>query len=118
MTKKPETAFFIMPLDMISSYNTKAFEQFKASSTQMVSFVTKRVQEDMALPQKFANCKDPIDMMTVWADFYSTAFSDYTEQSKKVVSLVQQAAAESQATAKDVVEASKAAIEQTTDQAA
>lgn len=118
MIKKPETASYVLPLDMISSYNTKAFQHFKASSTEMVSFVTKRVQEDMALPQKLVSCKDPIDMMTVWADFYNTAFSDYTEQSKKMFSLVQQTVEDGQVAAKDVADASRAAIEQATDQAA
>ena len=112
MTIKTETFAFNMPLDFITRYNTKTFEQLKASSTDTVGFVTKRLQEDMALPQKLMSCKQPMDAMEVWADFYKAAFSDYSEQSQKMFGLMEQAAEEGQAVAKDMAEAGESVLKQ------
>ena len=118
MTKKTETFDFSMPLDFIARYNTKAFEQFKDSSSEIVSFVTKRLQEDMALPQKLVSCKHPMDAMDVWADFYKTAFDDYSEQSTKMFSLMEKVAEEGKAVAKDMTEAGETVLKQVETKAA
>ncbi len=112
MTMTTKVAAFDMPIESITRYHSKAFETFKDSSGEMVSFMTKRLQEDMSLGEKLVKCKHPMDVMETWADFYKTAFNDYSGQATKMFGLMERAADESQAVAKDVAEAGGAILEQ------
>jgi hypothetical protein len=103
---------FNMPMDSITHYQSKAFETFKDSSGEMGSFMTKRLHEDMSLGHKLASCKHPVDILETWADFYKTAFNDYSAQATKMFGLMERVTDESQAVAKDVAEAGEAILEQ------
>lgn len=112
MMSKKIAAAFDMPMDSITRYHSEAFDTFTESSGEVISFMTKRLHEDMSLGQKLVNCKHPMDIMETWADFYKTAFADYSAQATKMFGLMERAADESQAVAKDVAEAGEAILEQ------
>ena len=112
MTKKSEISAFSMPMGLVTDYSTKALEGFQGSSAQIVDFVNKRLQKNMSLPQKLAGCKDPLEVMEAWADYYNTAFRDYSEQTSKMLKFMERAADDSKSVAKDLTEAGKAVLEQ------
>ena len=118
MTKKLETFAFSMPMGLVTDYSAKAFESFQGSSAEVADFVTKRLQKNMTHAQKLVSCKDPLAVMEAWADFYNTAFRDYSEQTSKMLKVMEHAADEGKAVAKNLAEAGKVVLEQNAPDAA
>ena len=100
MSKKPET---ILPQaddvqDMIEvnrdavktamkSYNAWLNNACQVQ-TEILSFITKRVREDMEMPGRFAECKSPADVVERQVVFTQKMFADYADESMRILDLM------------------------------
>ena len=115
------TTFAEFPNAAIShamNYGAEAVRALTDCQGKYASFVSMRIKEDMALPTRLAECKSPMDVIDVWANFYRKAMEDYTAHARNMTALGQQAleetVREAEVEATEVVEATARAIEQTT----
>jgi hypothetical protein len=100
------------------NYGAEAMRALTDCQGKYASFVSKRISEDMAMPARLAECKSPMDVIDVWADFYRKALEDYTTHARSMTALGQQAledtVREAEVEAAEIAEATSKAIEQTT----
>lgn len=100
------------------NYGAEAMRALTGCQSKYASFVSKRLAEDMAMPAKLVECKSPMDVIDVWADFYRKALEDYTAHARSMTALGQQAledtVREAEVEAAEIAEATGAAIEKAT----
>jgi glycyl-tRNA synthetase (class II) len=70
------------PLDFANKYTSEAMKSLGECQGKYAAFVSKRLSEDFAVPQRLADCKTPMEVMDVWADFYSTAMAHYMDHAR------------------------------------
>ncbi len=100
------------------NYGAEAMRALTHCQGRYASFVSKRIDEDIAMPARLAECKSPMEVIDVWADFYRKALEDYTAHARSMTALGQQAledtVREAEVEAAEIAEATGKAIEQTT----
>jgi hypothetical protein len=64
--------------------------------TEMLRFVTERMEKDVAHSSRLMTCKSPGDFMQAQMDFMNNFFSDYTREGRWVGEMVNNAAKETQ----------------------
>jgi hypothetical protein len=72
-------------------YSTQAMRMLSDCQGKYAAFVSKRLSEDLAMPSRLAECKSPMEVIDVWADFYSTAMGQYADQVRTMTELGQKA---------------------------
>ncbi len=55
---------------------------------ELVSFVARRVREDIEMPMRFAECKSPADVLERQVVFTQKMFADYADESMKILDLM------------------------------
>jgi len=50
--------------------------------TELLRFMTNRLEKDFAHPMRLINCKKPDDFLEAQMDFANTLFSDYAKESR------------------------------------
>jgi len=100
------------------NYGAEAMRALTDCQGRYASFVSKRIKEDMAMPARLAECKSPMEVIDVWADFYRTAMEQYADHARSMTQLGQQAledtVREAEVEAAEIAEATGAAIEKAT----
>lgn len=62
------------------SWNEKALQGLTMLSGEWLDFVTRRLKEDVSLPTKFAACRSPNEMSSVYAAFWQKLVDDYWKE--------------------------------------
>ena len=75
----PKTA-----VDFAGRYSAEAIKTLSNCQGKYAAFINQRLSEDFAMPQRLSGCKTPMEVMDVWADFYSTAMSNYTDHARNL----------------------------------
>jgi len=88
-TDSPNTA-----MEFAGRYGTEAVRTLSECQGKYAAFINKRLSEDFAMPQRLSDCKTPMELMDVWADFYSTAMSHYFDHARQMTEASTQAAEE------------------------
>ncbi len=81
-------------IEFAGRYGTEAMRTLSECQGKYAAFINKRLSEDFAMPQRLADCMTPMEIMDVWADFYSTATSHYFDHARHVTEAGTQAAEE------------------------
>jgi hypothetical protein len=63
-----------------ASWNEKALQGLTMLSGEWLDFVTRRLKEDVSLPTKFAACRSPNEISSVYAAFWQKLVDDYWEE--------------------------------------
>jgi Phasin protein len=64
-------------LTAMAQLNTRLYASLAAVNKEWASFVTRRLKEDLSVPQQLAECKTMQDLYRVYADFFQNACSQY-----------------------------------------
>ena len=67
--------------------NGKVYENLSALNKTWVSFVNRRLKEDLAMPQQLATCKTLQDMYGVYRGFFQNAMADYQAEFEELSKL-------------------------------
>ena len=71
-------------LDFAGRYSAEAIKTLSNCQGKYAAFINQRLSEDFAMPQRLSGCKTPMEVMDVWADFYSTAMSHYMDHARNL----------------------------------
>ena len=71
-------------MDFASRYGVDAIKTLSSCQGKYAAFMKQRLSEDFAMPQRLSGCKTPMEIMDVWADFYSTAMGDYMNHARNL----------------------------------
>lgn len=71
-------------MDFAGRYSADAIKTLSNCQGKYAAFVKQRLSEDFAMPQRLSDCKTPMEIMDVWADFYSTAMGDYMNHARSL----------------------------------
>ena len=75
----PKTA-----MDFAGRYGAEAIRTLTNCQGKYAAFINQRLAEDFAMPQRLTDCKTPMEIMDVWADFYTTALGHYTDHARNL----------------------------------
>ena len=73
------------------NYSADAVRALTQCQSKYAAFVSDRLAEDIAMPSRLAECKSPMEVIDVWADFYRTAMDQYATHAKNMTERGQQA---------------------------
>ena len=91
------------------NYGAEAMRALTHCQGKYASFVSKRIDEDIAMPARLAECKSPMEVIDVWAEFYRRALEDYAAHARSLTLLGQEALEEAvRETETEAVEAAAA----------
>ena len=71
-------------MDFAGRYSADAIKTLSNCQGKYAAFMKQRLSEDFAMPQRLSDCKTPMEIMDVWADFYSTAMSNYMDHARNL----------------------------------
>ena len=74
-------------LTAVAQMNGKVYDNLAAFNKHWVTFVNRRLKEDLAMPQQLAACKTVQEMYGVYADFFQTACADYQSKFEQLSKL-------------------------------
>lgn len=74
-------------LSAMAEVNGKVFENIAAINKNWVSFLNRRLKEDLAIPQHLAGCKTVQDMYGVYTEFFQNAVADYQSEFEQMSKL-------------------------------
>ena len=74
-------------LNAMAEMNGKVYENLSALNKTWVSFVNRRLKEDLAMPQQLATCKTVQDMYGVYRGFFQNAMADYQAEFEELSKL-------------------------------
>lgn len=61
-------------------FNSKLLDNSARLSAEWADFLGRRVQEDLAVPQRLVACKSPQEAQQVCAEYWKTAFAQYQDE--------------------------------------
>jgi len=64
------------------------FESMMDVQRQSIELMSERMRKAVAVPARFAECRNPADIAKVQADFVGTMVSDYLEASSKMLTVL------------------------------
>ena len=64
-------------LAAMAQLNTQFYQSLAAVNKEWAAFVSRRLKEDLAVPQQLAECKTAQDVYRVYAEFFQNACSQY-----------------------------------------
>ena len=74
-------------LSAMAEVNGRVYENISALSKNWVSFLNRRLKEDLAVPQQRAGCKTVHDMYGVYSGFFQNAVADYQAEFEQISKL-------------------------------
>jgi hypothetical protein len=74
-------------LTAMAEMNGKVYDGLAAMNKQWVSFINRRLKEELAMPRQIAACKTVQDLYSVYADFFQTAYADYQSEFEQLTKL-------------------------------
>ena len=78
----------------LSAGNGKTCASWLEINRQWTGFVTQRLQEDVALVHRLANCTNSMDVYGVYSDFFQKTLADYQHEFIEMMKLGQMCFAE------------------------
>ena len=60
--------------------NNRVYEGIAALNKELASLANRRLKEDLAVPQKLAECKTVAELCQVYAQFFKNAYSRYQSE--------------------------------------
>lgn len=76
-------------LDAMASFGTAWVEQMNEAGAEMLSFMADRVSQDIAFQQQVLQCKDPVALNKLQAEYIRTAMEQYRAETGKMVEISQ-----------------------------
>jgi len=73
--------------NMAHSYST-FLQRLGKLNAETMKFCAERWKEDLEVPAKIAQSKEPGEVAEVYADFYKKMFEDYSDQAYRVMDMV------------------------------
>jgi hypothetical protein len=64
----------------MAEFNGKLYDSAARLNTEWAEFLSRRLQEDFAVPQRLAACKSPQEAQQVYVDYWQTAFAQYQSE--------------------------------------
>jgi hypothetical protein len=64
----------------MAEFNGKLLENAAKLNAEWAEFLGRRLQEDIAVPQRLAACKSPQEAQDVCVDYWRTAFAQYQDE--------------------------------------
>jgi len=92
-------------LAAMAKMNGRVYDGLAAMNKNWAAFVTRRLKEDLAMPQQLASCKTVQDMYAVYAEFFQTAYADYQSEFEQITKI-------SKSLADDTLQAMQSRIEE------
>jgi hypothetical protein len=71
-------------LTAMAQVNDRVYDGLATMNKHWVSFINRRLKEDLAMPQQLAGCKTVQDMYGVCTEFFQTAYSDYQSELEQI----------------------------------
>jgi histone H3/H4 len=71
-------------MDFAGRYSAEAMKTLSNCQGKYAAFINQRLSEDFAMPQRLSDCKTPMEIMDVWADFYATAMGHYMDHARNM----------------------------------
>ncbi len=81
-------------LTAMAEFNGQLFERAAAFNTEWTEFLTRRFNEDVALPQRLTECKSAEEAQEIYVDFWTMALREYQEEFCRLAQLGQPATRE------------------------
>ena len=81
-------------LTALAEFNGQFFERAVAFNTEWTQFLTRRFNEDVALPQRLTECKSAEEAQEIYVDFWTKALREYQEEFCRLAQLGQPATRE------------------------
>ena len=76
-------------LSAAAEMNDRLYETMAAFNTGYVSFLNRRLKEDLAMPQQFAACRTMEDVFGVYTGFFKRAVEHYQAEFENIAKLGQ-----------------------------
>jgi hypothetical protein len=64
----------------MAEFNAKLLDAAAKLNAEWADFLGRRLQEDLALPQRLVACKSPDAAQQVYAEYWKTTFAQYQEE--------------------------------------
>ena len=74
-------------LSAMKAFNGALAANYSNCQNEWLQFLGRRWHENVALPQRLAACKSPVDLQGAWADYWSRTFSQYSEEYQRLAKL-------------------------------
>lgn len=74
-------------LSAMAEVNGKVYDNLATLNKTWVTFVNRRLKEDLAVPQQLASCKTVQDMVGVYRGFFENAVADYQAEFEELSKL-------------------------------
>lgn len=74
-------------LTAMAQMNGKVYDNLAAINRNWVTFINRRLKEELAMPQNLASCKTVQDMYGVYSEFFQTAVADYQSEFEQMSKL-------------------------------
>jgi hypothetical protein len=74
-------------LTAMAQVNGKVYDNLAAINRHWVTFINRRLKEELAMPQNLASCKTVQDMYGVYSEFFQTAVADYQSEFEQMTKL-------------------------------
>jgi len=68
------------PLAAVAEFNAKLCESAAQFGAEWLAFLSRRLKEDWAVPQRMASCASPQELQQVYVDYLWRALSQYQEE--------------------------------------
>jgi Phasin protein len=72
-----------------AAMNGRLYEAMAALNSEYVSFIDRRLKEDMAIPQQIATCRTLEDVYGVYTGFFQRAVEQYQSEMEQLAKLGQ-----------------------------
>jgi hypothetical protein len=77
MINAPFNPWLALMMPFAESFTGPPLERAAGAFESWTQFVTRRFKEDLALGQRLARCRTPIDIQRAYLDFWNAAFDQY-----------------------------------------
>jgi hypothetical protein len=67
-------------LTAVAEFNGKLLDAAAKLNAEWTDFLGRRLQEDLALPQRLVACKSPQEAQQVYTDYWKTTFAQYQDE--------------------------------------
>src|SRR5262249_20771061 len=74
-------------LTAMAEYNGKVCENLAAMNKEWTDFITRRLKEELAMPQQIAGCKSVQEIYTVYSEFFQKAIAHYQAEFEQLARL-------------------------------
>ncbi len=84
-----ETAFSMNQrnIDAVGEMNQKLYKAMQTCNEELVSFGSRRLKQDFAIPQQLAECKTPNEVVNFYSEFFQTAFKQYSDEANTLAQI-------------------------------